>query len=334
MKKDIPLISVILPVYNVEKYLDRCLESIVNQTYNNLEIILVDDGSPDNCPQMCDDWAKKDSRIKVIHKKNGGQSEARNFGLEIARGDYISLVDSDDYVAEDMIEVMYNRMLEDNSDLAICNYWCVSDTIDPKNFEWQNNLPVLDEVICADQAHKKLFLDNHWHYINPWGKLYKSFLFDGFKYPVGKVHEDLATTHLIFEKCSSISCIHRPLYYYSQNENSTTHTYSIKRLDAVDAYISRFWFYYNKNDWFCAIMNVQFMTEKLTAAHNMLDLSIKENKEKYDYCIVQYRKLLRKVIFKKVKDVDKFELISFYLGFFPYRVYKGIKRRVLKHTKR
>lgn len=104
MKK--PLISVIVPIYNVESYLNRCVESIVNQTYQNLEIILVDDGSPDNCPQICDDWARKDSRIKVIHKENGGLSDARNAGMNIATGEYISFIDSDDYVALDFCETM------------------------------------------------------------------------------------------------------------------------------------------------------------------------------------------------------------------------------------
>ena len=101
-----PLISVIVPIYNVEKYLDRCVDSIINQTYKNLEIILVDDGSPDNCPQMCDDYAKKDSRIKVVHKENGGLSDARNVGMEVATGEYVSFIDSDDYISLDCYETV------------------------------------------------------------------------------------------------------------------------------------------------------------------------------------------------------------------------------------
>lgn len=113
------LISIIVPVYKVEKYLDKCVESIVEQTYKNLEIILVDDGSPDNCPAMCDEWAKKDSRIKVIHKKNGGLSSARNAGLDGCTGDYIYFLDSDDYIADNCIEMLFNAIVSDGSDMCI-----------------------------------------------------------------------------------------------------------------------------------------------------------------------------------------------------------------------
>lgn len=116
-----PLISVIVPIYNVEKYLARCVDSIVNQTYKNLEIILVDDGSPDRCPKMCDDYAEKDSRIKVVHKKNGGLSDARNAGMAVATGEYISFIDSDDYVSDDFFECLLDVMNKENSDIAECS---------------------------------------------------------------------------------------------------------------------------------------------------------------------------------------------------------------------
>lgn len=117
-----PLISVIVPVYNVEKYLDKCVDSIVNQTYKNLEIILVDDGSPDNCPKMCDNWAKKDKRIKVIHKENGGVSSARNVGIDNAKGEYIGFVDSDDWTEKKYIQKLYEVLIQENADIALCGY--------------------------------------------------------------------------------------------------------------------------------------------------------------------------------------------------------------------
>ena len=118
-----PLISVIVPVYKVEQYLDECVQSIINQTYKNLEIILVDDGSPDRCPEMCDEYARQDSRIKVIHKPNGGLSSARNAGIDIARGEYIGFVDSDDYIAHDMYEKLYNAFEGTEKIFAVkCNY--------------------------------------------------------------------------------------------------------------------------------------------------------------------------------------------------------------------
>ena len=118
-----PLISIIIPVYGVEEYLNQCLESVVNQTYANLEIILVDDGSKDNCPAMCDGWANKDSRIKVVHKENGGLSSARNAGLDIFTGEYVAFVDSDDYIAQDMYELLYSRAKEGNYDIVDCGYY-------------------------------------------------------------------------------------------------------------------------------------------------------------------------------------------------------------------
>ena len=114
-----PLVSIIVPIYKVEPYLRRCLDSIVNQSYTNLEIILVDDGSPDNCPQICDEYASKDNRIKVIHKKNGGLSDARNAGLDICKGEYISFVDSDDWVDEKYIETLLDLAIKENVDIAI-----------------------------------------------------------------------------------------------------------------------------------------------------------------------------------------------------------------------
>ena len=120
-----PKISVIVPVYKVEKFLDRCVESIVGQTYENLEIILVDDGSPDNCPSMCDKWAEKDSRIKVIHKENGGVSSARNAALDAATGDFIGFVDSDDWIEPDMYESLMMRIDETGKDIAVCSYYSI-----------------------------------------------------------------------------------------------------------------------------------------------------------------------------------------------------------------
>ena len=117
---NLPKISVIIPVYKVEEYISRCIKSVVDQTYSNLEIILVDDGSPDNCPAICDKWAEKDSRIKVIHKKNGGLSDARNAGMQIASGEFIGFVDSDDWISKEMYQLLYENMKENESDISAC----------------------------------------------------------------------------------------------------------------------------------------------------------------------------------------------------------------------
>lgn len=141
-----PLISVIVPVYNVEKYLDKCVDSIVNQTYKNLEIILVDDGSPDNCPKMCDDWARKDKRIRVIHKKNGGVSSARNLGINNANGECIGFVDSDDWIEKKYIQKLYETLIQEGADIALCGCNRVTGT----NIE-KINAKGTDEIVDSYQ---------------------------------------------------------------------------------------------------------------------------------------------------------------------------------------
>lgn len=152
-----PLISVIVPVYNVEKYLNKCVESIVNQTYKNLEIILVDDGSPDNCPKMCDAWAEKDSRIKVIHKPNGGLSSARNAGMDVMHGQYVMFIDSDDYIKLNTVEIMYGNIAEDDYDVCTCNHYLVDkdyNIIDKDNYI---NAVLKNEKVMQEFYRKEIF---------------------------------------------------------------------------------------------------------------------------------------------------------------------------------
>ena len=162
------LISIIVPVYKVEKYLKRCVKSIVNQTYKNLEIILIEDGSPDQCPYMCEEWSKRDPRIKVIHKQNGGLSDARNEGLKISTGEFIGFVDSDDWIAPEMYERLLNAIIADQSDIAQCNVKMV----------WENNLHsriLLQPNKCVlkrDEAQLELL--NESKLKQPvWNKLYR-----------------------------------------------------------------------------------------------------------------------------------------------------------------
>ena len=161
-----PLISVIVPIYNVEKYLARCVDSIVNQTYKNLEIILVDDGSPDNCPAMCDEWAEKDSRIRVIHKENGGVSSARNAALDIATGDYIGFVDSDDWIEPEMYSSLIQKISESGKNIALCSYYAVE--ISGERYECR--CVVDKEVLDKDDYFRFIVLGGDGGYI--WNRLY------------------------------------------------------------------------------------------------------------------------------------------------------------------
>lgn len=207
---DNPLISVIIPVYKVENYLKQCLDSVCGQTYNNLEIILVDDGSPDDCGEICDEYAMKDSRVKVIHKKNGGLSSARNTALDIAMGDYISFVDSDDYLDLLFYEKLMTTALANDSQIVMCGRYDVSQTgICPKFFLDKNCTITKKEVmglILADKIGSQ-----------PWDKLYKKSLFENIRFPEGRVYEDIGTTYLAFHKCNNFAFMHEPLYYYRLN---------------------------------------------------------------------------------------------------------------------
>lgn len=238
------LISVIIPIYNVEEYLDRCISSVINQTYENLEIILIDDGSPDNCPQMCDNWAEKDPRIKVIHKKNGGLSAARNAGIEAATGAYIGFIDSDDYVAPDFYERMHSALFKENADLAICNYCSVTENgkvIGKKN----KYPPTMIEKLNSEQSHDKLNNPGEWgYYVTAWNKLYKRELFDTIRFPEGKINEDNFIAHEVFFRCKQIVILGAVLYYYVQRADSIMSSkVSVRNLDDIEAFCNRIFFY-------------------------------------------------------------------------------------------
>lgn len=218
MLNDNLLVSVIVPIYKVEKYIDRCIKSIVNQTYHNIEIILVDDGSPDNCPTICNNWEKKDSRIKVIHKLNGGLSDARNLGLNMANGAYISFVDSDDFVAPDFIETMITDIKNYNAQIACIGYLEFQDTKDIITETNENTITEYDHF----NAIKELFSsDTFCNYA--WNKLYLKELFNNITFPIGKKMEDLGTTYLLMEKCERITYNTKKLYYYYQRNDSLLH---------------------------------------------------------------------------------------------------------------
>ena len=229
------MISVIVPVYNVEAYLNRCVESIVGQTYRDLEIILVDDGSRDGSPQMCDEWAKKDGRIKVIHKENGGLSDARNAGLAVATGDYVSFVDSDDLIHPQMIELLYQEQEVHHADVVECGFLKFRDYN-----EISSEVRTVQDTIelTPENALAELILEQRIHQI-ACCKLYRRELLAGIPFPVGRICEDEFWTYKIIGKATKIVCFSTALYYYYQREGSIIHTYSLKRLHCIEAFEER-----------------------------------------------------------------------------------------------
>lgn len=232
------LISVIVPIYAVEKYLEKCIQSIRNQTYTNLEIILVDDESPDNCPLICDSYIEVDERIKVIHQKNGGLSAARNSGLEIAKGKYISFVDSDDYLYPDMYENMIEAIKVTSADICVCGI----EPIYEGHFRGK-----LEKINIENSTYDKetfFQLISKWYYVTTVNKLYRKEIFNQLRFPVGRIHEDEFVIHKIVDKCTNIVTIPHIGYAYVQRENSIMNSkMSIKHLDLIHALINRYTFF-------------------------------------------------------------------------------------------
>ena len=236
-----PTLSIIVPIYNVEKYLTECVESICNQTYNDLEIILIDDGSTDLSGKICDEFAKKDERVVVIHKSNGGLSSARNAGIDVAKGEYIGFVDSDDYVAPQMYRELYESICENNADVSICGYMTVTEAGNP-----QISCSLKKEQLSGFEALRKLGIDGIGGppFVIAVNKLYRKSLFSKIRFPNGKLHEDAFIMHEIFDNCSLISTVDRVLYFYRQrNDSITKQVYSVRHLDCVEAYYARYNYY-------------------------------------------------------------------------------------------
>lgn len=220
LRENQPLISVIVPIYEVENYLNCCFNSIINQTYNNLEIILIDDGSPDKCGKICDDFKKEDTRIKVIHQKNNGIGAARNKGLNICKGEYISFVDSDDYIMADLIESLYNEIYD--CDYVSCGYTHVDNKSNQENIFSPKNKIVLTG---KDALYKHYSIDNTIENINcvyVWGKLFRRKIWDELRFPEEILFEDIYVMPYILLKCNKVKFINKAGYYYRKVEWSTT----------------------------------------------------------------------------------------------------------------
>lgn len=223
------LISVIIPIYKVEEYLDECISSVVNQTYKNIEIILVDDGSPDNCPAICDDWAKKDKRIRVIHKENGGLSDARNAGIDVARGEYIAFVDSDDYIKPDMIKKLCVAICKEDADISACGILCCEKE---KESAWGCH-----SVVGTSEQILAMLYNEASYPVSALNKLYRRSCWKELRFPVGKTCEDAFTTYQLVHNAKRIVMIPEVLYCYRIRPGSImTSSFSLKKMDEEEAW--------------------------------------------------------------------------------------------------
>lgn len=276
------LITVIIPVYNVKPYLSKCLESVGKQSYKNLEIILVDDGSDDGSFSICKEFSKRDSRIKLYHTKNLGLSHARNVGLDHANGKYIVFVDSDDYIHENMISTMMDKA--EDADLVICNYKRVlNDT--PKK------IPQDAKCLKDDSWNYKQFWE-HYYLKNlnvfccvAWNKLYKRKLFKNIRYPINEIHEDEYIINDIVSRCNKIKIINDVLYYYVQRGNSIMHNSYQGYMGNAEAFIGRCDAFQNRN-------LVGILRENLNEIPGLLVKGFNESQNRSKYRFLRQKYIL------------------------------------------
>ena len=226
-------VSVIVPIYKVENYMGKCIDSLLRQSLTDIEIILVDDGSPDRCGEMCDEYKSKDERIKVIHKVNGGLSDARNAGLKIATGDFIGFVDSDDYVASDMFERLFSICVKNNVKIAGCDLAYVYDGSDAV----PDCRSTGEEIIMSSQAFfKKMLYVQEYLRTGVWNKIYAAELFADVRFPKGKIYEDVGTMYKLIFQVKEIAYISYPGYFYLKAREGaiTNQKYSVKEYDRLE----------------------------------------------------------------------------------------------------
>ena len=224
------LITVVVPVYNVENYLEECIKSIINQTYKNLEIILVDDGSTDNSGKICDEYKKEDNRIKVIHKKNGGLSDARNTGIDNSNGKYITFIDSDDIIKEDYIEYLYNLIKKYNTQVSICSY-----SVSMENGKKIDNGKGYNEKKLTKIETLDRMLNEEGFTVSACSKLYDIELFNNIRYPKGKLCEDNGTTYKLFDKVDYIAYGNESKYFYFKRNGSIMRSnFNERKFDMIE----------------------------------------------------------------------------------------------------
>jgi len=318
------LISIIIPVYKVEKYLKKCVDSILRQTYKNIEIILVDDGSPDECGKICDKYAKLDDRIKVIHKENGGLSDARNVGIAVSSGKYITFVDSDDYVELDYIEYLYDLIIKYNVNISFCKYTVIYQGKKTKIVSNSKSCKCTKEEALKEMLYAKDFE------VSAWGKMYLRTHFDDVKYPKGKIFEDNDTTYKVVDKNENVALGYSAKYNYVMHNNSITkseftdkHMYLIEATDNMCDYLEKY------KELLSAIKRKRF-SARISTLNRMINSSNRNKKEekKLRKEILKYKCILRDNCASS-RDKISILILRFGLGIYKkcWNIYEKITGR-------
>ncbi|MFA9558198.1 glycosyltransferase [Evansella sp. AB-rgal1] len=314
-----------VPIYCVEKYLRKCVDSVINQTYSNLEIILVDDGSPDNCGSICDEYAMIDKRIKVIHKENGGLSDARNAGLDVATGEYISFIDSDDYIHPEFYEVLLNLIVNNNADIAQCGYTEVYEKSD-STLSIEKKAIVYPKIVVHND--KNDILTNLYEpelevaIWNVWNKLFKVEILKNIRFPMNRLHEDVFTTYKIFFNANKVVTTEKKMYFYLQRPNSIMRKeFSFRRLDLLDAYYDQVLFYESQSllklkEKAINILETSIVTSIIRVIHS----NARDKNDLLDYLVSYYKNHM--ALFSSLRSSKKRNITRL---FFEYSPKFGIK---------
>ena len=324
------LISVIVPIYNVDIYLKKCLESIINQSYKNIEIILIDDGSTDKSSIICDEYKEIDSRIMVLHKNNGGLSSARNVGLEKATGSYIVFVDSDDYLEYNMIELLKKNIDKYKSDISACNFYNVKNGVrsskefSEKEFVLTNKDKF--DYTCNEYSCMLLYA---------WNKLYKKEIFDNIRFPEGKLYEYIYILTDLLDKAKKVSFITKPLYSYVYRSNSLGKSFNLKHFDRIDAYDKAIDFYQKKGYYDLAkkeknfkMSNIIFNLSKMKAYNFKYKM---DSKYYYNELLILNKEIKWKDANKYVKRFKIFKKAYLFIRLIEYKIYYFIKKLLNRH---
>ncbi len=320
------MISVIVPVYNVFLFLEDCIDSICNQTYKDLEIILVDDGSTDNSGLVCDNYSKNDSRIRVIHQKNEGLSAARNAGIEIAKGEFLVFVDSDDRIHPMMVEILYEAMKQNDAELAICSHRIIQETESNASLSHEIRMETQKmEILSGRECVKRIYSKDSVDMTVAWNKLYKRNLFRQMRFPIGRVHEDEFLIYKILYPLKKCVYIREPLYEYRVRENSIVSEKSVFRYkDTIDAYEERCHFFEMDKDMELYLESLR--RYETTIAETILYLrkeKIEKELEKELYCL--FKTVFRdRIKSSGLKSVHKVKYYLFMINKPTYRILKNI----------
>lgn len=311
-----PKISIIVPIYKVEKYLNECVDSILNQTFTDFELILVDDGSPDNCPKMCDAYARQDDRIRVIHQKNKGLSAARNAGIEMARGQWLGFIDSDDFVAPDFYEKLLSAAEAAAADCAICSIQLTQE--DGRLLQTPAEMCIKDGVCTGKDVLNTIAIRVNTPYAVAWNKIYRRDVFKTMRYPEGRANEDQFVFGELFSTVKTVAQVKEQLYYYRQREGSIMRSRcTVRNLDSMWCFVSCYEYFEAHGESDLLAETEKKIFAKLTNVYYQLSReerrseAVKEAKRKqfevaktlHRQRILSARAMLRTVLFQFFPDI-------------------------------